>query len=332
MAQQAQALRLAGLQGQAQALTRKPTSLYQDAWNRFLKNRAAVGSLAVVVLFTLVAIFAPLLAPHNPLEIFPNNSYRQPMWVTLSEPTKTGTPDFPLGTDTIGRDVFSRVIYGTRVSLLVGLLPTILIVLIGTTIGLVAGFAGGRVDNLLMRLTDIIFAFPDLLFFIIVMTALRDTPLGKLLNGLVLLSIIIAVVNWAGLARLVRGQVLALKEKEFVEAARAIGANDTRIMLRHLLPNSLAPIIVAAGFQIPRAIVLEAILGYLGVGIRPSTDPSYPFPTSWGTMLLDGRDAILSQVWLLLTPAILFALILLAFNYVGDGLRDAFDPMMKGRV
>ncbi len=288
--------------------------------------------MVVVVFFSLMAIFAPLLAPHNALEIFPDNSYRQPMWVTLPDPTKTGKPEFPLGTDTIGRDVLSRAIYGTRISLVVGFIPTVLIVLIGTTVGLIAGFAGGKVDNLLMRFTDIIYAFPDLLFFIIVMTALRDTSLGKLLNGLVLLSVSIAIVNWAGVARLVRGQVLSLKEKEFVEAARAIGASDTQIMLRHLLPNSLAPIIVSAGFRVPASILLEAILGYLGVGIRPATDPNYPFPTSWGSMLLDGRDAILSQVWLLLTPALLFALVLLAFNFVGDGLRDAFDPMMKGQV
>ncbi len=332
MAQQAQALPLAGLQIQSRTLTRKPTSLYRDAWNRFLKNRAAVVGMVVVVFFSFVAIFAPLLAPHNALEIYPNNSYRQPMWVTLPDPTKTGKPEFPLGTDTIGRDVLSRAIYGTRISLIVGFVPTALIILIGTAIGLIAGFAGGRLDNLLMRFTDIIYAFPDLLFFIIVMTALRDTGIGKLLNGLVLLSFSIAIVNWTGVARLVRGQVLTLKEKEFIEAARSIGASDRRIMLRHLLPNSLAPIIVSAGFRVPQAILLEAILGYIGVGIRPATDPNYPFPTSWGSMLLDGRDAILSQVWLLLTPAILFALVLLAFNFVGDGLRDAFDPMMKGQV
>lgn len=331
MAQQVQALPLSGL-APTQEFTRKPSSLYRDAWNRFLKNKGSVVGLAVVIFFTIVAIFAPLIAPHNALAIFPNNSDRQPMWVTLDDPTKTGNPSFPLGTDSIGRDVLSRALYGTRISMIVGFIPTTIVVIVGTLIGLIAGFAGGKVDNLLMRFTDIIFAFPDLLFFIIMMTALRDTWLGNLLNGLVLLFISLALINWTGIARLVRGQVLSIKEKEFVEAAHSIGATNTQIVLRHLLPNSLAPIIVSAAFRVPQAILLEAILGYIGVGIRPSTDPSYPFPTSWGSMLLDGRSEFLSQPWLLITPAILIAIVLLAFNFIGDGLRDAFDPMMKGRV
>jgi oligopeptide transport system permease protein len=149
---------------------------------------------------------------------------------------------------------------------------------------------------------------------------------------LFLLFVAISLINWTGVARLVRGQVLSVKEKEFVEAARSIGATGGRIMARHLLPNSLGPIIVAAAFQVPRAILLEAILGYIGIGVRPATDPNGFFLTSWGNMLLEGRDAILTQPWLLLTPAILIALILLAFTFIGDGLRDALDPMLKGKV
>ncbi len=330
MAQQVQAIPLVGLQ--PQAFTRKPASLYRDAWNRLLKNRAAVAGMVVVGFFALVAIFAPLIAPHNALEIFPSNSYRPPMWVHSENPDQNGLPEFPLGTDVIGRDVFSRAVYGTRTSLIVGFIPMILIVTIGTIIGLTAGYAGGRVDNLLMRFTDIIYAFPDLLFFIIMMTALRETWIGKLLNGLFLLFVAIALVNWTGVARLVRGQVLAVKEKEYVEAARMVGGSDWRIMWRHLLPNSLAPIIVSAAFRVPQAILLEAILGYIGVGVRPATDPKDFFLTSWGNMLLEGRDAILSQPWLLITPAVLIALILLAFTFIGDGLRDALDPMLKGNV
>lgn len=332
MAQQVQALPLASTPVPLLTLTRKPTSLYRDAGTRFLKNKAAVSGLVIVLLFTFVAVFADFLAPHNALEIFPNNSVRLPMWQVSDTPNRSGVPQFPLGTDSIGRDVLSRAIYGARISLIVGFIPTIVIIIIGTAVGLWAGFAGGKTDNFLMRLTDIIFAFPDLLFFIIVMTALRDTWIGNLLNGLVLLFFSLAVINWAGLARLVRGQVLALKEKEFVEAAHSIGATNIRIMLQHLLPNSLAVIIVSAAFRIPQAILTEAILGYIGVGIRPATDPSYPFPTSWGSMLLDGRNELLSQPWLLFTPAILIAAILLAFNFIGDGLRDALDPLMKGRV
>jgi ABC-type dipeptide/oligopeptide/nickel transport system permease subunit len=332
MAQQAQALSLGAIQVPTMTLTRKPASLYRDAFSRFMKNKAAVGSAILIFLFAFVAIFAPVLAPHNALRIFPNNSDRQPAWVTAPDPTKTGDPSFPLGTDMIGRDVLSRAIYGTRISLIVGFIPTAIVVIVGTAIGLIAGFAGGTVDNVLMRFTDVIYAFPDLLFFIIMMTALRDTWIGNLMNGLVLLFISLALINWTGIARLVRGQVLSLKEKEFIEAARSIGTNDTQIMLRHLLPNSLAPIIVSAAFRVPQAILLEAILGYIGVGIRPSTNPADFFPTSWGSMLLDGRSEMLVQPWLLLTPAILIATIMLSFNFIGDGLRDAFDPMLKGNL
>ena len=330
MSEQTQSLPMPDLQ--SQIFTRKPANLYQDAWNRLLKNRGAVAGMVVVVFFAIVAILAPVLAPHNPLAIYPNNSFRPPMWVHSDIPSQNGSPDFPLGTDTIGRDALSRAIYGTRTSLIVGFIPMILIITIGTLIGMIAGFAGGRVDNLLMRFTDIIYAFPDLLFFIIMMTALRETWLGKLLNGLFLLFVSLAIVNWTGVARLVRGQVLAIKEKEFVEAARMIGARGWQIMLRHLLPNSLAPIIVSAAFLVPQAILLEAILGYLGVGVRPSTDPNDFFLSSWGNLLLDGRDAILTQPWLLITPAILIAMILLAFTFIGDGLRDALDPMLKGKI
>lgn len=315
-----------------QAFTRKPSNLYHDAWNRLLKNRGAVAGMIVVGLFALVALFAQWIAPHNALENYPNNSYRPPMWVQLDDPDKTGLARFPLGTDTIGRDVFSRAIYGTRTSLIVGFIPMILIITIGTTIGLIAGYAGGKVDTLLMRLTDVVYAFPDLLFFIIMITALRDTWIGQLLNGLFLLFVSLALVNWTGVARLVRGQVLSLKEKEFIEAARSIGVKDWQIIARHLFPNSLAPIIVSAAFRVPQAILVEAVLGYIGIGIRPATDPNTVFPTSWGLMLLEGRDAILSQPWLLITPAILIALIMLAFTFIGDGLRDALDPMMKGRI
>lgn len=330
MAQQVQALPLVGLP--SSVITRKPASLYQDAWNRLLKNKAAVASMFIVGFFAFVAFFAPILAPHNALEIYPNNSYRPPMWIQSSDPDQSGLAEFPLGTDSIGRDVLSRAIYGTRTSLIVGFIPMILIITIGTLVGLIAGYAGGRVDNFLMRITDIFYAFPDLLFFIIMMTALRETWIGKLLNGLFLLFVAIALINWTGVARLVRGQVLAVKEKEFVEAARMVGDSDWRIMWRHLLPNSLAPIIVSAAFRVPQAILLEAILGYIGVGVRPATDPKDFFLTSWGNMLLEGRDAILSQPWLLITPAILIATILLAFTFIGDGLRDALDPMLKGNV
>ena len=304
---------------------RKSASLWTDAWRRLLKNRGSVVGMILVGVFIIMAIFAPVLAPHNPQEMFPGKSYLGPVW-------QTGDSKFILGTDTIGRDVLSRVIYGARTSLAVGFIPLGIVLLIGMTVGMAAGYFAGRTDNLLMRFTDIVYACPDVLFFIIMITALRDTWIGLLLNGMVLLFVALALVTWVTVARLMRGQVLAVKERDFVEAARSIGSSNGRIMLKHILPNSLAPIIVAAAFIVPAAILAEAILGYLGIGIRPTTDPNAPFPTSWGSLLLDGRVALQAQVWILIAPAVCIATIMLAFTFIGDGLRDALDPMMKGRL
>ncbi len=311
-------------------ITRPPRSLWSDAWHRLLRNKAAIGGAIVIVVFSLVAIFAPLLAPHNPIKVFPNSRYLPPAWEAVGPGGKAGNPDFLLGTDSIGRDVLSRVIYGARVSMVVGLIPTLIILLLGVTVGLIAGYRGGWVDNLLMRLADIIYAFPDLLFFIIVLAALRDTAIGQALNGLLLLFAALSIVNWVGLARLVRGSVLSLKEKEFVEAGRMIGAPTSRIMLKHLLPNSLGPIIVSTAFRVPSLIITEAVLGYLGLGLIPATDLKAVFITSWGSLLLDGQSAINAQPMLLMAPAACVALVVLAFNYLGDGLRDALDPRLAG--
>lgn len=305
---------------------RKPANLWSDAWRRLLKNRGSVAGIIVVVVFALLGLLASFIAPHPPQLTYSGESLKPPVWV------QGGDPRFILGTDVIGRDVLSRVIYGARTSLAVGFIPLIVILLLGCSVGMMAGFFGGRVDNILMRLTDIVYAFPDLLFFILMITALRDTWIGGLFNGFVLLFVSLALVSWVTVARLMRGQVLTVKERDFVEAARSIGASNGRIMMRHIFPNSLAPIIVAAAFIVPAAILSEAILGYLGVGIRPTADPDAPFPTSWGYMLLEGRQALQSQPWILIAPAICIALLMLAFTFIGDGLRDALDPMMKGKV
>jgi len=310
-------------------IARPSRSLGQDAWVRLLHNKASVTGIAIIVLFALVAVFASELAPHSPIQIHSGKNFLPPSWVKDYN-GKSGDPDYFLGTDTLGRDVFSRVIYGARVSMMVGLIPTTIILIVGTIVGMIAGYSGGKVDNLLMRFTDIIYAFPDLLFFIIVMVSLRDTFIGQLMNGLLLLFIALALVNWVGVARLVRGQVLSLKEKEFVEAARCIGAKDRHIMFRHILPNSLGPLIVSAAFAIPGAIITEAILGYLGLGLRPASDASAFFITSWGGLLLEGQTAINAQPYMLLAPAFCVALVVLAFTFLGDGLRDALDPRMRG--
>jgi oligopeptide transport system permease protein len=300
-----------------------------EAWSRLIRNKASVVGMFIIGFFIIMAAFASVIAPQNPLKINDGKRFLPPPFYKGSTNTQS-EQRFMLGTDSLGRDVLSRVIYGARVSMVVGFIPTAIILLVGTTIGMISGYTGGRLDNLLMRLTDVIYAFPDLLFFIIVMVALRDSFLGRLMNGLILLFAALAIVNWVGVARLIRGQVLSLKQKEFVEAARCIGVKDARIMFRHILPNSLGPLIVSAAFQIPGLIITEAILGYLGIGLRPSTDPHAFFVTSWGSLMLEGQSAINAQPFLLLTPAICVALVVLAFTFLGDGLRDALDPRMRG--
>ena len=305
-------------------ITRPPRSLARDSMRRLTRNKMSMAGLVVIVLFLFVAIFANRLAPHNPLQIYPGKTYLPPAWM------EGGDPSFLLGTDNIGRDVLSRTLYGSRVSMAVGFIPTFIILIVGGIIGMTAGYAGGRVDNLLMRLTDVIYAFPDLLFFIIVMVSLRETAIGQLMNGLILLFVALAIVSWVTIARLVRGNVLSLKQKEFVEAGRMIGAPTTRIMTHHLLPNTLGVIIVYTAFRIPGLIITEAILGYLGIGLRPATNPNAFFVTSWGQLMLEGQSAINSQLAILLAPSICVALVVMAFTFLGDGLRDALDPRMAG--
>jgi oligopeptide transport system permease protein len=317
--------------GTALVLSRPPRSLWRDAWVRFTKNKMAVIAALVLVIFAIIAIFAPLIAPHDPLKIYDGKGYLPPAWEEKGPTGKAGDPQYLLGTDSLGRDVLSRVIYGARVSLVVGIIPVIVVLLLGVIVGLIAGYMGGKVDNLTMRFGDVLYAFPDLLFFIIVMTALRDSPVGQLMNGLVLLFVALSIVSWIGLARIVRGQVLSLKEKEFVEAGRMVGAGHSRIMGKHILPNCLGPIIVYSALRIPGFIITEAVLGYLGLGLRPSTDSKDIFITSWGALMLDGQSAINAQPWLLLSPAIAVAIVVLAFNFVGDGLRDALDPRLRDR-
>lgn len=306
---------------------RTSRSLWSDAWRRLLRNTAAVISMLYIALLMVIAVAASWLAPHNPLQVFPGKTYVQAAWVTLpNQPDKNGTWEYPLGTDAIGRDVLSRLLYGTRTSLVVGFIPMTFTLLIGVLIGLTAGMSGGWVDAVLMRLAEIVYSFPSFLFFILVMATLKDTPVGRFMNGFLILFLALSLVGWVGVARLIRGQVLSLKEKEFIEAARAIGVTAPAILWRHLLPNCLGPIIVNGAFIVPGAIITEAILSYLGIGLRPATDPNATFIVSWGNMILDGKAAINAQPWMLVAPAFMIGTITLAFTFVGDGLRDALDP------
>jgi len=281
--------------------------LWTDAWVRFRRNRLAVGSLAFVLLLITLAVIAPLLERFG-LLLDPTAQD------VVSNYLGPGAAHHVLGTDDLGRDVLSKVIFGSQVSLSIGILVQAIVLVIGGSIGLVAGYFGGWIDNLLMRFTDIMYAFPDLLFVLIIVAALGPT----LLN----IFVAIGLVSWVGLARLVRGQVLSIKEKEYVEAAFAAGSSPIKIILKHLLPNSLGPVIVSLTFGIPAAIFTEAILDFLGVGLRP------PQPT-WGVMVFEGYAAVDAYPYLVIIPCVALSMTMLAFNFIGDGLRDALDPRMR---
>ena len=278
---------------------RTSRGLWPDAWRRLTRNKLAMGGLVVICLLLLVAVFADLLAPYDPARLFPGQSYAPPSAAHW------------LGTDDVGRDVLSRLVHGARVSLAVGVFAQIIILVIGLTVGGLAGFFGNRVDNYLMRFTDVFYAFPDLLFVIIITAALGASFVNIL--------IAIGLVNWTDLARLVRGQLMTLREREFVSAARSLGAPSSRIILQHLLPNAAGPIIVRVTYGVPQAIFTEAVLSFIGLGVRPPM-------ASWGTMIERGNQAIFSAPHMVLFPAVAIALTMLAFNFLGDGLRDALDP------
>ena len=299
------------------------------AWRRFKRNRAALFSIGIIVAYVLVALFGPLIAPHNPVKDNSGMEYIAPFWRAESAAGVARNGEFPAGTDQLGRDVLSRVIYGTRASMAAGLLPVIFVLLIGMALGFTSGWLGGFSDNLLMRITDIFFAFPEVLFLILVMITLGDSELGKVASGLPLFLIALSVVSWAPLARQMRGAALTLKNREFVDASRSAGASTWHIITQHILPNSMSTIVVWAAFAIPRFIIAEAILGYLGLGLRPSLDGKDLFVTSWGRLFLESYTNVTSQPDYLLFVGLVASVLVIAFTFVGDGLRDALDPRMK---
>jgi ABC-type dipeptide/oligopeptide/nickel transport system permease subunit len=278
------------------------TSLWRDAVRRLVRNRLAMAGGLVIIVLCLIAIFADALAPLP---------YTKTNFGRLNEPP---SHDYPLGTDALGRDLLSRMIYGARVSMLVGLGAQVIIVLIGVPIGALSGYIGGRVDLFLTRFVDVMYAFPRLLFVILVMSMLGA--------GLMNIFIAIGLTGWVGIARQTRAQVLALKEKEFVDAARALGVRFGRVLIRHVLPNALTPIVVSVTFGIPEAIFTEAALSFIGVGISPPTP-------SWGQMVGEGQQYIRSYWHLCVFPSIAIAVTMLSFTFFGDGVRDALDPKLK---
>jgi oligopeptide transport system permease protein len=310
--------------------TRPPESLWRDAWRRLLRNRAALAGGVFVLIVVVAAVFAddgiiawalgrpaePLLAPYGYKEVDFQNTRVSPSLV------RTANGKFPhvMGTDKYGRDVFSRIVYGGRISISVGVFGSLVILIFGLAYGAVSGYLGGQTDTLMMRFVDIMYAFPSLLFIILLMVVLGSTAGFPAIRNMVLG---IGLVSWMGMARMVRGQFLSLREKEFVEAARMIGARDVSIIARHLLPNSLGPIIVSVSLGIPALIMFEVTLSFIGLGVPP------PFP-SWGQMLSEGWRAIRVDPHLILFPALMVSAFMLAFNFLGDGLRDALDPQMRG--
>src|SRR5512136_649475 len=327
--------------GGSMPLTRKRETLFQDGLRRLVKNRAAVVGFTIILILILSAIFAPWIAPKNFATQVLNDQNTAPAWVVKVFPTMKAytkiNNSYPLGADYVGRDVFSRIIYGTRVSLTVAFIGPMISLLIGVIYGSISGYFGGRVDNIMMRIVDVLYAFPSLLFIILLMAFFRSTlteippgtpayalsQLDHQLGGMLFIFIGIGLTAWETMARLTRGQVLSLREKEFIEAAHTIGATNIRIMFRHILPNILGPLIVAETLAIPGYITTETFLSFIGLGVNPPTP-------SWGAMIADGARSIRTYPHLAVFPALALAITMFAFNFLGDGLRDALDPRMRG--
>jgi oligopeptide transport system permease protein len=299
---------------------RRSTGIWRDAFGRLAKNRLAILGLLFVIFLAFLGIFGPRLAPW-PYDSQDTAALIENNFLPL---VPFQNPAHPLGTDALGQDIMSRLMDGAQISLSVALVVQFVVLLLGLPIGAIAGWFGGRIDTYLMRVTDVMYAFPDLLLIILMSVAFRDTAFGRLYSGLFLVFVAIGLTSWVTVARLVRGQLLSLKEMEFVEAARALGVRDRNIVMRHLLPNAIGPIIVAVTLGVPGAILAEATLAYLGVGVQPPR-------ASWGSLIAAGQQSVRSAPHLVYLPGLMIALALISFTFLGDGLRDALDPKLKGK-
>ncbi|HEY3367679.1 MAG TPA: ABC transporter permease [Symbiobacteriaceae bacterium] len=291
-----------------EAITRPSLTYWQDAWRRLKQNKVAMVGLVVLILIALASIVAPMLSPYT---------YRSQVLAEVTQPPSFGGvhPHW-FGTDDLGRDLWTRVWYGGRISLFIGLTAAFLNLIIGALFGGVAGYFGGRVDDMMMRIVEIISGLPELIMLILLMLIFEP--------GLRTIIIVMTVFGWVGMARLVRGQVLQLKEQEFVLAARTLGASPMRIIIKHLLPNAMGPVLVSLTMAIPGAIFFEATLSFLGMGVKAPI-------ASWGVLASDGRNYLLIYPYMLIFPALAIAITMLAFNLLGDGLRDALDPRLRGK-
>ena len=275
------------------------SSLWSDAFRRLIKNKAAVGGAIVLIILFILAALAPWIAPYP-------YAYQN-----LDLGASSPSAEHLLGTDILGRDLYSRILYGARISLLVGFVATTVALFIGVTWGLIAGYFGGKIDTVMMRIVDVLYGIPFIIFIILLMVVFG--------RNLWLLFIAIGAVEWLTMARIVRGQVLSLKNQEFILAAQAMGVSNFSMFKRHLLPNILGPIAVYATLTIPQVMLLESFLSFLGLGIQPPM-------SSWGTLIKDGVESMEEYSWLLIYPGLTFTITLFALNFFGDGLRDALDP------
>ena len=277
-------------------------TLKSQIYNMFRRNKLALLSAIIIIIFVCLAIFAPLIAPSDPVA------------QDLYSKTINWAPNHILGTDHLGRDVFSRMLYGSRVSLMIGLIPTLISMVIGTLLGVVSGYIGGIIDSVIMRIADVLMAFPSLLLAMLI-----SYTLGK---GMLTIFVAISFVGWAGTARLIRSEVLSLREKEYVEAANSIGVKKSIIMIRHILPNCIPTLVVLFTMNVPGNILTEASLSFLGIGAQP---PS----TSWGLLVFEMKKYLATAPIPTLAPGIAILILVVAFNFLGDAIRDEFDPSLK---
>ena len=317
----------------------RPRGPFRDAFRQLLKNKAAVAGGLFVIAMIIIALFADnsIIAIPFGLEVKPliaTKHYAQTSFRNRDKPP--GTPGYILGTDYLGRDIWSRVVYGTRVSLSVAFVAAGVSLLVGLTYGIISGFSSATVDNIMMRFVDFLYGFPLLIFIILLQAYFKAVSragatgfMGVLANidramgGLFFVFVALGLLNWIGMARLARGQTLSVKQKEFIEAARALGASNLRIVFRHVLPNVIGPCIVQETLAIPGYILTEAFLSFIGLGVTPPTP-------SWGLMISDTYQALRSYPWECLIPGGALTFTTLAFNFLGDGLRDALDPRLRG--